>query len=214
MAVYILIAIISYLIGGIMPAIILTKKIKGFDVREKGSNNAGSTNVLRTAGKKVAILTLIADVLKGSAAVLLSLLFAHYLNLDNSIVSIVSAISVVIGHTFPIYFGFKGGKGVATSIGAVLVINPTIVLIVVLFALSIIIFTRLVSVASIFGALLFPILMIFLNDKNTSLVQGNSNIYFILFAIFIALFVVFNHRTNIKKLKNGEERKITISNKE
>lgn len=214
MVVYILIAIISYLIGGIMPAIILTKSMKGFDVREKGSNNAGSTNVLRTAGKKVAILTLIADVFKGSIAVLLSLLFAHYLNLDNSIVSIISAISVVIGHTFPIYFGFKGGKGVATSIGAVLVINPTIVLIVVLFALSIIIFTRLVSVASIFGALLFPILMMFLNDKNTSLVKGNNNIYFILFAIFIALFVVFNHRSNIKKLKNGEERKITISNKE
>ena len=116
MAVYIIMAIIAYLIGSVNFSIIISKKMAGFDVREKGSGNAGSTNVLRTVGKKAAVITLICDILKGVVAILLALLAGVIIkDLDKALLVQLAGVFVIIGHTFPIFFKFKGGKGIATS---------------------------------------------------------------------------------------------------
>ncbi len=143
---YILMAIIAYAIGSISFSVIFSKKMAGFDVREKGSGNAGSTNVLRTVGKKAAVLTLICDILKGIVAILVAVLLGNIVKeIDKALLVQISAIAVVIGHTFPAFFGFKGGKGVATSLGVLLLINWQIGLICLVFALVIMVLTRMVS---------------------------------------------------------------------
>ena len=137
MAIYIIIAIIAYAIGSISFSVILSKKMAGFDVREKGSGNAGSTNVLRTVGKKAAILTLICDILKGVVSILIAILIGNIVgDIDKALLVQIASIAVVIGHTFPIFFGFKGGKGVATSLGVLLMVNWQIGLICLVFAPS------------------------------------------------------------------------------
>ena len=200
------IAIIAYLIGSISFSVIFTKKLAGFDVREKGSKSAGSTNVLRTAGKKVAILTLICDILKGIVAVLLSVYIGNKSNYNHPEILVqIAALFVAIGHTFPIFFKFKGGKGVATSLGVLMLINWKLGLILLIYALVLIILTRMVSLGSIAAAILLPILTIFISDNY--LVPGN---YFI-FTVLIAIFVCYNHRENIKRLMNGNENRISFS---
>lgn len=120
-AVYILIALISYLIGSISFAVIFSKKIAGFDVREKGSKNAGATNVLRTVGKKAAILTLICDLLKGVLAVSIAILAAKiWTEINVEILKYLAGLFAIIGHTIPIYYGFRGGKGVATALRSII----------------------------------------------------------------------------------------------
>ena len=110
-------AIIAYLIGSINFSVIFSKKMAGFDVREKGSGNAGTTNMLRSVGKKAAAITLICDILKGVVAILIAILLGNIFNADNKAILVqLAGIAVVVGHTFPIFFGFKGGKGVATSL--------------------------------------------------------------------------------------------------
>ena len=141
---YIIIGIIAYLIGSINFSILISKKKAGFDIREKGSGNAGTTNVLRTLGKGAAVLTLIFDILKGVLAIWISIFYGFLLykiwniNLDSAILVQISGILVIIGHTYPIYFGFKGGKGVATALGILLVTNWHIGLICLVFALVLI----------------------------------------------------------------------------
>ena len=126
MTAYILMAVIAYLIGSISFSVIISKKMAGFDVREKGSGNAGSTNVLRTVGKKAAAITLICDVLKGVIAILIAMIIGNiFKNVDKELIVQIAGIAVVLGHTFPIFFGFKGGKGVATSLGVLLMSNRT-----------------------------------------------------------------------------------------
>lgn len=200
-AVYILVAIVAYLIGSINFAIIFSKKFAGFDLRERGSKNAGTTNVLRTVGKKAAILTLICDMLKGVVSVLLAMLVAKiWTETDLEILKYLAGLMAIIGHTYPIYYGFKGGKGVATSLGVLLIVNPQIGLICLVFALTIMAFTRWVSLGSILAAILFPILTIFMVDN-----MGAKII-----SILIGALVVFNHRTNISRLKNGTENKLSL----
>src|SRR5574344_132815 len=122
MVVYIVAALIAYLIGSVNFSVLISKKMAGFDVREKGSGNAGTTNMLRSVGKKAAIITLICDILKGVIAIAIVLLFSHFVDeIDPAILVSLAGVFVVIGHTFPIFFGFKGGKGVATSLGVLLV---------------------------------------------------------------------------------------------
>ena len=146
MVAYIIIAIIAYAIGSINFSVLVSKKIAGFDVREKGSGNAGSTNVLRTVGKKAAVITLIADILKGIVAILIAWIVGKFVKeVSSAILVEIAALAVVIGHTFPIFFEFKGGKGVATSLGIVLIINWKIGLICLVFALAIMAITRMVS---------------------------------------------------------------------
>lgn len=199
----ILTAILAYLIGSISFSVIFTKKIAGFDVREKGSKNAGSTNVLRTAGKKVALLTLVCDILKGVVAILLAKLIGYVDHFEHVEYLIqIAGIAVVLGHTFPVFFGFKGGKGVATSLGIILLINWQIGLICLVFALVLIILSRMVSLGSVSAAILFPVLTLFITDNY--LVPGDYRI----FGILLGVFVCFNHRTNIKRLLKGEESKI------
>ena len=202
-AVYVLVGLIAYLIGSINFAIIFTKKMAGFDVRDKGSKNAGTTNVLRTVGKKAAALTLICDILKGVVAVLIAMLASKiWKESDIEILKYLAGLFSIIGHTFPVYYGFKGGKGVATSLGVLLIVNPKIGLICLIFALVIMIATKWVSLGSIMAAILFPILTVFMAD--------NLNIVAKIISILIGLLVIFNHRANIKRLKEGTENKLSF----
>ena len=200
-AVYVLVALIAYLIGSINFAIIFSKKFAGFDVREKGSKNAGTTNVLRTVGKKAAVLTLICDILKGVVSVLLAM-FAAYIwkEVDSEILKYLAGLFAIIGHTFPVYYGFKGGKGVATSLGVLLIVNTQVGIICLIFALIIMIATKWVSLGSILAATLFPILTVFMTDNFGAKV----------ISILIGLLVIFNHRSNIKRLKQGTENKLSF----
>ena len=151
---YILVVIVAYLLGSISFSVIISKKLAGFDVREKGSGNAGSTNVLRTVGKKGAILTLICDCLKGVIAVLIAYIVSKTAqNTDGALLVQLAGLAVVLGHTFPIFFNFKGGKGVATSLGVLLIINWQIGLICLVFALLLMALTRFVSLGSIAAAI-------------------------------------------------------------
>ncbi len=113
----VIMAVIAYLIGSINFSVIISKKIAGFDVRQKGSGNAGSTNMLRSVGKKAAAITLLCDILKGVVTIIISIIFGNIVKEANQELLLqIAGIFVVIGHTFPIFFGFKGGKGVATSL--------------------------------------------------------------------------------------------------
>ena len=212
---YIIMGMIAYLIGSVNFSILISKKVAGFDVREKGSGNAGTTNMLRSVGKGAAAVTLILDVLKGVIAIYVAILYGNIvaklanLQVDNSILVQIAGIFVILGHTYPIYFGFKGGKGVATALGILLTTNYQIGLICLVFALVLIILTRMVSVGSIAAAILFPVLTLFLAKENF-IVAGNYLIY----SIIIALIVIFNHRANVKRLLNGTENKISFKKKE
>ena len=205
MVAYIVVAILSYLIGSINFSIIISKKVAGFDVREKGSGNAGTTNMLRTVGKKAALITLVCDILKGVISILLALLIGKIAKeANNSILVQIAGILVIIGHTFPIFFKFKGGKGVATAVGVLLTTNWQIGLICLIFGLVLIAFTRMVSLGSITAAILFPILILFI--KSNYIVEGNYFIY----SLIIAVMVVFNHRENVKRLLSGTENKLSF----
>ena len=209
MVTYIVIAIVAYLIGSINFSVILSKKMAGFDVREKGSGNAGTTNMLRSVGKKAAVITLICDILKGVVSIGISIIVGNIIkDLDKALLVQIAGILVVVGHTFPIFFGFKGGKGVATSLGVILMTNWKIGLICLIFALVLMALTKMVSVGSIAAAILFPVLTIFLTD--TFIVTEGSN-YFI-YSILLAILVAFNHRENIKRILNGTENKISFKN--
>lgn len=205
MATYIIVAIIAYLLGSISFSVIISKKIAGFDVREKGSGNAGSTNVLRTVGKKAAVLTLICDCLKGVLAILIAYIAGNIVkDIDKSLLVQLAGIFVVIGHTFPVFFKFKGGKGVATSLGVLLMVNWQIGLICLVFALVLMALTRFVSLGSVAAAVLFPVLTVFI--RTNYLVPGN----YIIFGIILAVFVIFNHRENVKRLLAGKENKLSF----
>lgn len=205
MAVYIIVSIIAYLLGSISFSIIISKKMAGFDVRDKGSKNAGSTNVLRTVGKKAAIITLICDCLKGVIAILIAFIAGKiWTNLDSALLVQLAGIFVVLGHTFPIFFKFKGGKGVATSLGVLLLTNWQIGLICLVFALVLMALTRFVSLGSVAAAILFPVLTVFIT--NNYLVHGN----YIIFGIILAILVIFNHRENVKRLLTGTENKLSF----
>lgn len=209
MVAYIIVAIIAYLLGSISFSIIFSKKMAGFDVRQKGSGNAGTTNVLRSVGKKAAVFTLICDVLKGVVAILIAYLIGKIVkDLNNSLLVQIAGIAVIIGHTFPIFFGFKGGKGIATSLGVLLITNWNIGLICLVFALVLMALTRIVSLGSIAAAILFPVLVLCMSTNvyisNAYIAEGN----YIIYAIILAVLVVFNHRANVKRLLNGTENKL------
>ncbi len=210
MATYIIIAIIAYAIGSINFSVLISKKMAGFDVREKGSGNAGSTNMLRSVGKKAAALTLLCDILKGVVAILIALIAGKIVkNVDRAVLVQIAGILVVVGHTFPIFFEFKGGKGVATSLGVIMMINWKIGLICLVFALAIMAFSRMVSMGSVGAAILFPVLTLFINTN--FIVQASGMKYFI-FSVILAAIVIFNHRANIRRIANGTENKLSFKN--
>ena len=207
----ILIAIIAYLIGSINFSVILSKKMAGFDVRQKGSGNAGTTNMLRSVGKKAAAITLICDILKGVVSIGIAILVGYLFNSQNkSILVQIAAIAVVIGHTFPIFFGFKGGKGVATSLGVLIMTNWQIGLICLAIAIIIMAITKMVSLGSCMAAIAFPLLTYFAANifENAYIVKEGSS-YFV-YSIILAVIVLFNHRSNIKRIITGKENKLSF----
>lgn len=208
MATYIIIAIIAYAIGSINFSVIISRKMAGFDVREKGSGNAGTTNMLRSVGKKAAAITLVCDILKGVVAILVALIASFIVkNIDKALLVQIAGLLVVLGHTFPIFFEFKGGKGVATSLGVLIMTNWQIGLICLVFAIVIMAVTKMVSVGSIGAAILFPVLTLFINTN--FIVPANGIKYFV-FSLALAALVIFNHRENIKRIANGTENKLSF----
>ena len=202
MTIYIIISIIAYFIGSISFSVIFSRKFAGFDVREKGSGNAGSTNVLRTVGKRTAALTLVCDILKGVIAIFVAIITSKiWKDIDVTVLKYLTGFFAILGHTFPIFFEFRGGKGVATALGVLITLNWKIGLICLIFAIIIIAVTKMVSVGSLLAAILYPILTVFM---------GEAKILAIVISLAIALLVIFNHRTNIKRLKNGTENKISF----
>lgn len=211
MTAYIFVAIIVYLIGSINFSVIISKKVAGFDVRDKGSGNAGSTNMLRSVGKKAALLTLACDISKGIVAVLIAIIVGKIAkNVDRELLIQIAGIMVVIGHTYPIFFQFKGGKGVATSLGVLLMSNWQIGLICLIFALVVMAITKMVSLGSCSAAVLFPILTLFINNHYTVLTPGRRGSVYFIYSLILALIVLYNHRENIKRIKNGTENKISF----
>ncbi len=207
MAFNIVVAIIAYLIGSINFSVIFSKKMAGFDVREKGSGNAGTTNMLRSVGKKAAAITLICDILKGVVAILIAMFIAWAFKVENaSLLVQIAGIAVVLGHTFPIFFGFKGGKGVATALGILLMSNWQIGLICLVFGVVLIALTRMVSLGSCAAAVLFPVLTLFINEHYI-VSQGSS---YLIYSIILAVIVLFNHRSNIQRILSGKENKISF----
>ena len=207
MATYIIVAVIAYLIGSINFSIILSKRMAGFDIREKGSGNAGTTNMLRAVGKKAAVITLICDILKGVVSILIAVLAGKIIkNLDNALLVQLAGIFVIIGHTFPIFFKFKGGKGIATSLGVLLMTNWQIGLICLVFALVLMALSKMVSLGSVGAAILFPVLVLFIHT-NFTVSEGSS---YLIYSIILAVIVAFNHRSNIKRILNGTENKLSF----
>ena len=214
MAAYIIIAVVAYLIGSVNFSIIISKKMAGFDVREKGSGNAGTTNMLRSVGKKAAAITLICDILKGVISIGLAIIIGNIAkNINRELLVQIAGIAVVIGHTFPIYFGFKGGKGVATSLGVLLMSNWQIGLICLVFAIILMALTRMVSLGSCAAAVLFPVLTLFINQHYTVLTEGKNGATYLVYSIILAVIVLYNHRSNIKRILNGTENKLSFKKK-
>ena len=211
MAVYIIVAVIAYLIGSVNFSVLISKKMAGFDVREKGSGNAGTTNMLRSVGKKAAVITLICDILKGVISIAIAIIVGSIVkNLDKELLLQIAGIAVVLGHTFPIFFGFKGGKGVATSLGVLLMSNWQIGLICLVFAIVLMALTRMVALGSCAAAVLFPVLTLFINQHYTVLTDGkNGRVYFV-YSVILAIIVLYNHRSNIKRILNGTENKLSF----
>ena len=207
MATYIIVSIIAYLLGSISFSVIFSKKLAGFDVREKGSGNAGTTNMLRSIGVKAAVITLLCDILKGVVVILIAILIGNIVDgLDDALLVQLAGIFVIIGHTFPIFFGFKGGKGVATSLGVLLMTNWQIGLICLVFALVLMALSKMVSLGSVGAAILFPVLVLFIHT-NFTVSEGSS---YLIYSIILAVIVAFNHRSNIKRILNGTENKLSF----
>jgi len=191
-------ALCAYLMGSINNAIIVSQVYAKEDIRNYGSGNAGMTNVLRTYGKFPAAFTAVGDFAKGVLAVLLARLFFYILGIQSFDGGFVGGFFALLGHLFPVYFGFRGGKGVLTSAGVILVIHPLIFFILAVVIIPVIFLTRIVSLGSILAALLFPVLVFFFCGRTILSLD-------LLFAVLMSIIVIFMHRENIKRLLNGTE---------
>lgn len=186
----VLIVIIAYLIGSIPFGYLIVRAKEGGDVRETGSGGTGATNVTRRAGRSAGVLTLILDALKGALAV-----FVAQFMLQTDWLTAAAAIAVIVGHIFPIWLGFKGGKGVATGVGVFLVLSPLAVLGAGVIFLAIVLLTKYISLGSIIAAASIP-LFVWLQKGTGPLLTA---------AVVGALLIVFAHRGNIVRLWNGTE---------
>lgn len=184
----------AYLIGNISPSILMARA-KGIDIRKEGSGNAGTTNALRVMGKKAGAITLVVDVLKGTCAVLLGGLLAGHVGM------MLCVVAVFCGHVWPVFFGFKGGKGVATAFGALMGLNPLLGLSTLAVVVIGVLISRRMSVGSISGAVAFPFLALFFERD------------FVLLGGILAVIVLIKHRANIARLVKGEEPVMSIFEK-
>lgn len=198
----VLTAAVSYLIGSIPTAYLFGKALKGIDIRQQGSGNVGATNAFRVLGKKVGAAVLIIDILKGIIPVVL---IGHLFHQDVN-GRIVAAVAAVVGHNWTCFLQFKGGKGIATTLGVLIgltIVLPAIRLAVLLCVLSWLlcfVITAYISVSSILAAVLLPVLM----------VRMSAPFSIILVSILFCLFVVFRHQPNIQRLLKGQEPKVPL----
>ncbi|MBD5141105.1 MAG: glycerol-3-phosphate 1-O-acyltransferase PlsY [Ruminococcus sp.] len=203
-------AVISYLLGSCNSSIIVVRLLKHEDVREHGSKNAGLTNTLRCYGKFPALLTLIGDLGKGIVSVLLSILvfriFIGEGSFNRQTVGYISGIFAILGHIFPIYYGFRGGKGVLVASSILLVIDwQTFVIIIPFFAVVLLI-SKYVSVASISAAIFYPVLTFLLHYFVQHEPLNTCIVHTALVAV-TGILLIYMHRTNIQRLRNGTENK-------
>ncbi len=193
---FILIFFVGYLFGSFNFATYISKKKYKEDIREHGSGNAGMTNMMRTYGKKAAGLTLLGDALKAVVAILIGYIL---MGTDGAYLA---GIGSIIGHTWPVYYGFKGGKGVVTAIVMILCTNFWVGLILLALFVAIVAATRYISLGSIMGALMYPII---LHNFN-----GVNSIVKLVCSFLVTVLLVFNHRSNIKRLYEGKENKFAF----
>jgi glycerol-3-phosphate acyltransferase PlsY len=191
--------IIAYLLGSIPTAVWYGKIFHGVDIRQHGSGNAGATNSLRTFGRKAGIIVLIIDFLKGFLAIFI----AQFFQANNEYLPQMMGLAAVIGHLYPVFAQFRGGKGVATALGVIAASFPMSVIICVVVFFILVFATRYVSLGSMIGALAFPIQV----ALNVWHVNPDQDPYYIAFASALFLILVFTHRHNIQRLMKGTENK-------
>ena len=214
----VIVMLLSYLVGSIPTSIMLSKWRHGFDIRSKGSGNAGGTNVFRVLGWKSGVFIIVMDALKGVLATTVvarlfwdpTLPFYNHTPFDDfTIIQMICGGAAVIGHVLTVFAGFKGGKGIATGAGMLIGIAPTE------FAVSVVVFFifffafRYVSLGSIMAAAAFPLSLIIRYNILSDEIHSYKTLVF--FSTGIALFLIYSHRANIKRLVEGTERKITRS---
>ncbi len=206
----IIVAVISYLIGSINFAVLFSRTFKKDDVRKHGSGNAGMTNMLRVYGKLPAALTAVFDFSKGIiCGVMARFIFKQFLGIDNFDPVYFGLFPALLGHLYPIYFGFKGGKGVLTAFGSVLLLNPVVFIFLFAIYVPMAFIVKIVSLASILGMMSYP-LFTFIQLKLT----GGTDYTEVIMGIVLITLPVIAHHENIKRLLNGTERKFgTNSNK-
>jgi acyl phosphate:glycerol-3-phosphate acyltransferase len=223
----VIVAIISYLLGSISFSIIFTKLFNNVDIRTMGSGNAGATNVLRSVGTKAAIFTFIFDFLKGAISVIIGkAVFGYFCDMAGASPMIVqygayiAGMACVIGHIYPIYFGFKGGKGVLTSAAMIALIDWRVFIVVISIFIIVFLITRIVSLSSMLAAGSFPIatflITYFLDYRNGGMSPEVTLTYVwvtSVIALIMALTIIYEHRSNIERIKNGTEKKLTINHK-
>lgn len=199
-----LLIIIAYLIGSIPTALLISKKYFGIDIRDYGSGNMGATNTFRVLGKRYGTIVMIIDILKGVAAVALYNLLPFYLSneLERTNFMIGLGLAAVIGHVFPIFANFKGGKGVATLFGMILAVQPLVAVCCVGVFLLVLFLTRYVSLSSVLGAVMLPISVLWIWNEHEFLYR--------LFALLIAILVVLTHQKNIGRILRGVESRVPI----
>lgn len=196
----ILSAVAGYLLGSVNTSLVLGKLFYKKDVRQYGSGNAGATNTLRTLGKTAAIMVVVGDFLKGILACLIGKWLAGETSDGVYGGMYVAGIMAVIGHNWPLYFGFKGGKGVMTAFAAVLMFSPLAALICLLSFVLVVAITRYVSLGSIIGGAAFPLVAWILGEQ----------LFLILTGVLLALLIIFRHSSNISRLLNGNEKKLSF----
>jgi len=201
-AIYIALAIVAYLLGSIPFGLILVRVVRGEDVRLTGSGNIGATNVARSGGAKLGIATLLLDALKGYVAVLIALMASHRTSdVDLGLAASLAALCAILGHIFPVWLKFRGGKGVATAVGAFVGLAPRAVLVVLAIFLVIVLISRYVSLGSIVACAAFPLLAFFLYRSESS----PAGLAVMLGA---SLLIILKHKTNIRRLLDGTENRL------
>lgn len=204
---YIVLLIVAYLLGSVPWAVWIGKRFYGIDVREHGSLNAGTTNTLRILGRKAALPVFLGDIVKGYLATMLAhvpLLLDKELDFPILFFQVALSIAAVVGHMYPIFAGFKGGKGVATITGSLLAIAPIAVICSIVTFFIVLFGFNFVSLASMVGGALFPFYLRFFFDADRNLV---------IFGVIISILLIFTHRKNIKRLMSGVENKTHIIKK-
>jgi len=197
-----LVIALAYLIGSIATAVWVGKIFHNVDVREHGSGNAGTTNVIRVLGWKTGVPVLLIDVLKGWVAAMLPV-FLNMADKGSAMLTnyqIVAGLATVIGHVYPVFAGFRGGKGVATIFGVLLAIHPLVTISCFGVFLSVFLISGYVSLGSMTGGISFPVLLFFFFDT--------PSVYLKIFSVVVALALLFTHRQNISRLLKGEESKL------